>query len=47
MLLPGQKIRFAVSKSRKDKAEGRLLEVLERSEKEGARQTGRRKSARF
>ena len=32
--LPGQKIRFAVSKSRKDKAEGRLLEVLERSEKE-------------
>ena len=32
--LPGQKIRFVVSKSRKDKAEGRLLEVLERSEKE-------------
>ena len=32
--LPGQKVRFAVSKSRKDKAEGRLLEVMERSPKE-------------
>lgn len=32
--LPGQKIRFAVTKSRKDKAEGRLLEVLERSPRE-------------
>lgn len=29
--LPGQKIRFVVSKNRKGKAEGRLLEVLERS----------------
>ncbi len=32
--LPGQKVRFVVSKSRKDKAEGRLLEVMERSPKE-------------
>lgn len=29
--IPGQKIRFAVNKMRKGKAEGRLLEVLERS----------------
>ena len=27
--LPGQKIAFVVSKARKDRAEGRLLEVLE------------------
>lgn len=32
--LPGQKVRFAVSKSRRGKAEGRLLEVIERSPKE-------------
>lgn len=31
MCLPGQKIRFSVSKVRKGKAEGRLLEVLEQS----------------
>ncbi len=31
MCLPGQKIRFSVSKVRKGKAEGRLLEVLEKS----------------
>ena len=29
--IPGQKIRFAVNKMRKGKAEGRLLEVLEKS----------------
>lgn len=29
--MPGQKIRFSVNKVRKDKAEGRLLEVLEKS----------------
>ena len=29
--LEGQKIRFSVTKKRKGKAEGRLLEVLERS----------------
>lgn len=29
--IPGQKVRFAVNKLRKGKAEGRLLEVLERS----------------
>ena len=29
--LPGQKIRFSVKKVRNGKAEGRLLEVLERS----------------
>ena len=29
--IPGQKIRFAVNKMRKSKAEGRLLEVLEQS----------------
>ena len=32
--VPGQKIRFSVNKIRKGKAEGRLLEVLEPSEKE-------------
>lgn len=32
--VPGQKIRFSVSKIRKGKAEGRLLEVLKPSEKE-------------
>lgn len=32
--IPGQKIRFAVNKMRKGKAEGRLLEVLEKSELE-------------
>lgn len=31
MCLPGQKIRFSVSKVRKGKAEGRLLEVIEQS----------------
>lgn len=31
MCLPGQKIRFSVSKVRKGKAEGRFLEVLEKS----------------
>ena len=30
-LIPGQKVRFAVNKMRKGKAEGRLLEVLEKS----------------
>ena len=29
--VPGQKVRFAVNKKRKDKCEGRLLEVLENS----------------
>lgn len=29
--IPGQKVRFVVNKKRKNKAEGRLLEVLERS----------------
>ena len=29
--IPGQKVRFAVNKMRKGKAEGRLLEVLEKS----------------
>ena len=29
--IPGQKIRFAVNKMRKGKAEGRLLEVLKKS----------------
>ena len=29
--IPGQKIKFAVNKMRKGKAEGRLLEVLEKS----------------
>ncbi|MEG2668506.1 MAG: 23S rRNA (uracil(1939)-C(5))-methyltransferase RlmD [Lachnospiraceae bacterium] len=32
--LPGQKVRFSVNKVRKDKAEGRLLEVLEKSASE-------------
>lgn len=32
--IPGQKIKFAVNKMRKGKAEGRLLEVIERSELE-------------
>ena len=32
--LEGQKIRFLVSKVRKDRCEGRLVEVLERSERE-------------
>lgn len=32
--LPGQKVRFLVNKLRKGKAEGRLLEVLEKSSKE-------------
>lgn len=31
---PGQKIRFAINKMRKGKAEGRLLEVIEKSENE-------------
>ena len=30
-VLPGQKIRFTINKKRKDKCEGRLLEVLEKS----------------
>ena len=30
--IPGQKIRFIINKKRKDKAEGRLLEVLQCSE---------------
>ena len=34
--LGGQKIRFSVNKVRKEKCEGRLLEVLERSDKETA-----------
>ena len=29
--IPGQKIRFAINKKRKNKMEGRLLEVLEKS----------------
>lgn len=29
--LPGQKVRFSINKTRKGKAEGRLLEVLEKS----------------
>ena len=29
--IPGQKIRFQINKKRKDRVEGRLLEVLERS----------------
>ena len=29
--VPGQKVRFSVNKIRKGKAEGRLLEVLEKS----------------
>ena len=32
--VPGQKVKFSVNKIRKGKAEGRLLEVLEPSEKE-------------
>lgn len=32
--IPGQKVRFQVNKLRKGKAEGRLLEVIEKSEKE-------------
>ena len=32
--VPGQKVRFSVNKIRKGKAEGRILEVLEPSEKE-------------
>ncbi len=34
--LPGQKIKFSISKARKGKAEGRLLEVLEKSPLETA-----------
>lgn len=33
--LPGQKVRFIVNKKRNGRAEGRLMEVLEPSEKEG------------
>ena len=29
--IPGQKVRFVINKKRKNKAEGRLLEVLEKS----------------
>ena len=29
--IPGQKVRFMINKKRKNKAEGRLLEVLEKS----------------
>ena len=29
--IPGQKIRFVINKKRKNRAEGRLLEVLEKS----------------
>ena len=29
--IPGQKIRFVINKKRKDRCEGRLLEVLEKS----------------
>ena len=29
--IPGQNVRFAINKKRKNKAEGRLLEVLEKS----------------
>ncbi|MCM1535577.1 MAG: 23S rRNA (uracil-5-)-methyltransferase RumA, partial [Clostridium sp.] len=35
--LPGQKIKFAINKVRKGKAEGRLLEVLEKSPQETGR----------
>ena len=35
--IPGQKIRFAVTKVRKEKAEGRLLEILEPSPLETVR----------
>ena len=34
--VPGQKVRFSVNKIRKGKAEGRLLEILEKSELENA-----------
>ena len=34
--IPGQKIKYSLSKVRKDKCEGRLLEVLEKSELESA-----------
>ena len=34
--IPGQKVRFVVNKKRKGKAEGRLLEILEKSELEQA-----------
>ncbi|MBE5947780.1 MAG: 23S rRNA (uracil(1939)-C(5))-methyltransferase RlmD [Lachnospiraceae bacterium] len=34
--LPGQTVRFMVNKTRKDKCEGRLLEVVERAENETA-----------
>ena len=32
--MPGQKVRFQINKKRKNRCEGRLLEVLEKSEKE-------------
>lgn len=38
--IPGQKVRFAVTKVRKGKAEGRLLEILERSSLEFSPQEG-------
>ena len=34
--LPGQKVKFSIKKARNGKAEGRLLEVLERSPLENA-----------
>ena len=35
--LPGQKVKFGINKVRKGKAEGRLLEVLEKSPQETGR----------
>ena len=32
--MPGQKVRFQINKKRKNRCEGRLLEVLEKSERE-------------
>ena len=34
--IPGQKVSFVINKKRKGKAEGRLLEILEKSELEQA-----------
>lgn len=34
--IPGQKVSFVINKKRKGKAEGRLLEILEKSELENA-----------
>lgn len=34
--MPGQKVRFQINKKRKNRCEGRLLEVLQKSEKKHA-----------